>query len=910
MKTLLAAVIGATLALSAMESEAQERAERKVQVAIEQQTLADALNEWAKQTGLQLVSPSSEMLNTIVAPRVKGAFTARGALEELLKGTSLTYDWVSERGVAIRERSLVVPAGLQSVGVDVKAPSVSIARLSGDEPHERQFAASDQQGARRGEQAPSRGRLRNADNENIEELEEIVVTGTHIRGLKIGPSPVQILTREDIDRSGLTTTAQVLRSVAANFGGGIGLETRQSGVLTQHGGDNLGFASSPNLRGLGSDATLVLLNGHRLPVASQGFSSDISAIPVAIIDRIEVLKDGASAIYGSDAVAGVVNIVTKQKFEGLQTTLAGSGVTSGDKKDYQISQLVGNSWNSGGAFVSYSYDRQDSLDTSSRSFSEAAPEPSILTPLATSHSVYAAATQGISERLKVGADVLWANRRMEEDSAFDLGDIYVTSIDSRVDSLITTTSADYEFENAWHSNVTALVASDETRFDSAENAIFPASNVRYRGRNYSVEPRFDGPIVALPGGSARMAIGASYRLEEFRRSDNVDTDFDLDRTIGAVYAELFVPVYSEDNRRAALERLELTLSGRYERYSDFGSTSNPKVGVLWSPLAGLALRGTFATSFRAPLMAELQQGDARDLLFVFPDPLSPTGESLTLYRGGGNPDLDPQTAESFNLGITLDPDSVPGFQAELTYFHIEYKDRIQVPGDGAVQIQMEPETYRSFLTRDPSAELVNSLTIEPRFINGYGPFAPSDVALIADARRTNLSALDMDGIDLGARFTSTASSGVLNLILDASYFLHYEETLVAGQAPLSRRNTPYYPASLRVRAGTSWSTGPWSIGGFINYVNEYTDNRDPQNPVDIAAWPTVDVQIAYAPSAPERSIWGGAMFSLSILNLLDRDPPFVFNPNPSFSTACCQNYDAANASPLGRYVSLRLAKAW
>lgn len=908
MKTILSAAIGAMLALSAVKAGAQAKAaERKVEIAIEQQSLADALNEWAKQTGLQLVSQSSEKMNTTVPPRLKGEYTAQGALDELLKGTTLTYEWVSERAVAIREKPLVVPAALQTSGVDQKQATVPVARFSGEAWGERRVAASAQTSAGAVKAERKGGK---EDTDSLDAVEEIVVTGTHIRGLKVGPSPVQVLTREDIARSGFTTTTQVLRSVAANFGGGIGLETRQSGVLTQHGGQNLGFASSPNLRGLGSDATLVLLNGHRLPVASEGYSSDISAIPVAIIDRIEILKDGASAIYGSDAVAGVVNIITKREFETPQTTLVGSGVTSGDKKDIQASQLLGTRWNAGSAWGSYTYDRQDSLKTSSRKFSEGAPEPSVLTPSMSSHSIYAAAAHNISDGLRLSADALWGHKRNEEDSAFDFGEIYVTSIDSSVDSLIATARADFAFGNDWESAVTALFASDETRIDSAENLIFPASNVRYRGKNYSLEPKFDGPIATLPAGLMRMAVGGSYRYEEFRKDNNSNTGFDLDRKIGAAYAELFIPMYSSENRRYALEMLELTLSGRYEDYSDFGSSTNPKVGVLWSPLAGVALRATFARSFRAPLMAELQESDAGDLLFVFPDPLSPTGESLTLYRGGGNPNLDPQTAESFNFGITLDPESVPGFHAEITYFDIRYRDRIQAPGEGAVQIQLEPEVYGSFLTRNPSVELVNSLTSGPRFINAYGPFEPTDVVLIADARRTNLSTLNVDGIDLGARFTSSGSRGELALSLDASYFLHYEESLVAGQPGVVRRNTPYYPASLRLRTGANWSTGPWSLGGFFNYVNEYTDERDPLNPVTIDAWPTVDVQIAYAPATSRQSLREGAAISLSILNVFDREPPFVLNPNPAFSTACCQNYDAANASPLGRYVALRLTKAW
>src|SRR6202034_3416463 len=97
-----------------------------------------------------------------------------------------------------------------------------------------------------------------------------------------------------------------------------------------------------NLRGLGSNATLVLLDGHRLPDKGDGVSVDLSLIPLAIVDHIEVLADGASAIYGSDAIAGVINIITRHDFEGMESRAHYSGGPDG-KPTYQTNPLVGNS---------------------------------------------------------------------------------------------------------------------------------------------------------------------------------------------------------------------------------------------------------------------------------------------------------------------------------------------------------------------------------------------------------------------------------------------------------------------------------------------------------------------------------------------------------------------------------------
>ena len=147
------------------------------------------------------------------------------------------------------------------------------------------------------------------------ELATIVVTGSYIRRTDTEtPSPIQTISAEDIARSGKVSIADVIRSVSAD----------NSGSLTQNfSGALAGGASGISLRGLTLDATLVLLDGHRMapyPLADDGQRPfvDLSSLPMSIVDRVEVLKDGASAIYGSDAIAGVVNVILKHDFQGLQ----------------------------------------------------------------------------------------------------------------------------------------------------------------------------------------------------------------------------------------------------------------------------------------------------------------------------------------------------------------------------------------------------------------------------------------------------------------------------------------------------------------------------------------------------------------------------------------------------------------
>jgi iron complex outermembrane recepter protein len=159
--------------------------------------------------------------------------------------------------------------------------------------------------------------------EDAEEGNAIVVTGSRIRRDTFNSnSPIQVITRDDTTKAGFNSTSDVLQDVAVT-GGARQIDNTFGGFVVQ-GGPGVNTLS---LRGLGATRTLILLNGRRLgPSGTRGSvgATDLNALPNAIVDRIEVLKDGASSIYGSDAVAGVVNIITKSNTNGL--TLEG-GIT-------------------------------------------------------------------------------------------------------------------------------------------------------------------------------------------------------------------------------------------------------------------------------------------------------------------------------------------------------------------------------------------------------------------------------------------------------------------------------------------------------------------------------------------------------------------------------------------------------
>ncbi|PZU51249.1 MAG: hypothetical protein DI568_01220 [Sphingomonas sp.] len=199
---------------------------------------------------------------------------------------------------------------------------------------------------------------------------DIIVTGTNIRGGGVIGSATQTLTSEDIARAGRATLAEVMRDLPANFAGGVAKDDgNRGGQDSSSGGSNMTGGTGINLRGLGALSTLVLVNGRRVAVSGQfGDFVDVANIPAAAIERVEVLLDGASAVYGSDAVGGVVNIVLKRNVEGLHVQGRVGGFTQGGEMEYQGSVVWGKNWSSGNVTVGYEYNHRDNVVANDRGF--------------------------------------------------------------------------------------------------------------------------------------------------------------------------------------------------------------------------------------------------------------------------------------------------------------------------------------------------------------------------------------------------------------------------------------------------------------------------------------------------------------------------------------------------------------
>ena len=204
----------------------------------------------------------------------------------------------------------------------------------------------------------------------------VEVVGSNIKRVEgEGALPVEVLSRRDLDTQGVTTTAQLLDKISANQS--FGAVTNATGVGSSYQG-----LTAASLRGLGANRTLVLLNGRRIAAyaTSDGYGVDLNQIPISAIERVEILKDGASAIYGTDAIAGVINFVLRRDYTGAEVYGYYADTQQGGGREYQAT--VSGGWgdltkDKFNVFGMFSYFNNDALAASDRDFARTAYRPDL-----------------------------------------------------------------------------------------------------------------------------------------------------------------------------------------------------------------------------------------------------------------------------------------------------------------------------------------------------------------------------------------------------------------------------------------------------------------------------------------------------------------------------------------------------
>jgi outer membrane receptor protein involved in Fe transport len=419
-------------------------------------------------------------------------------------------------------------------------------------------------------------------------------------------------------------------------------------------------------------------------------------------------------------------------------------------------------------------------------------------------------------------------------------------------------------------------------------------------------------LVSLPAGPIQYAVGGQYRRETFGNSyfyPPTDNTFYPKRTVGAGYLELHIPIIGERDGGQGSPALELTAADRAEHYSDFGSTNNPQLGAIWKPLSDLAIRGTYGSSFKAPLLSQLDPVPSQ--VVALPGALltpAPAGDPNTLLVDGGNPDLNPEKATVWTAGLDFKPQEIPGLSATLTYYHIVFKDEITIASSNVSTLDIfvdEGTLGPQIVQRNPPASLIQQLISYPSYQNPLG-VNPASIGAIFDDRYLNLSTVKTSGLDFRLGYKTAVSRSQIDTGIDGTYIFKFDDQFSSSAPTVSILNTTYNPIDLHFRGHTIVTLGPLSVGAYLNFTNAYTNNYIVPSE-HVSSWTTADAVASY--QFPQTSGWThGTAVALSVTNLANRAPPYV---NSSYTTQGYGiTYDGVNANVLGRYFSLRLQKRW
>jgi outer membrane receptor protein involved in Fe transport len=645
---------------------------------------------------------------------------------------------------------------------------------------------------------------------------------------------------------------------------------------------------------------LTLINGRRLAQDTQYGAVDVSLVPLDAVDRIEVITDGASAVYGSDAVAGVVNLILKKDFNGAQSTASTARATQSGGFDRKFSQLLGTTWGGGGGLLVYEHDKLDAVFANQRDFTSTAYAPFTLLPPSSRDSVFATVHQDLSGASSLHFDALYTSRDSENVTSYP--DTYRSPAD--VEQFAGNLGFDVRLPGEWRGSLAGSWAEQRTDLSTFGPGGY-SSFEKLRGRNKSVEVDADGPLVSFGERTVRVALGAGYRSESFLDStpDAVLPTVDADRTVRYAFAEVAAPLVAP-GAHAGIERLELTASGRYEDYSAIGNKAVPKLGLVYAPTGELAFRAAWGKSFAAPTLYSLYRPTVAGI-FNFPDPGSTTGPTTrSLAVNGGNPALQPEQAITWTAGFDFHPEANPRLKWSTTYFEIRYSDRIDsIP---TVFTALQDATLSSLVTRLPTAEFVSQTVADARggFINASGqPYDPATILAFVDGRDVNLSRQKARGVDMLARYGMDARLVATEFFFNGSY-LKLEQRFTPDSAESTLSGTSFYPPKFRARAGVEWTLGEWSLVTAINHTGSATNTFQLDRP-HVDSWTTLDAQIMFRSGVAEGWL-EGIKASLALQNAFDRDPPYVlFDTNRQGI-----HYDPVNASPMGRYVTLTLSKTW
>ena len=855
------------------------------------------------------------------------------------------------------------------------------------------------------------------DPEATARLERVEITGSSIKRVDAETAlPVQIIKREEIVRSGVTTAAELLGQVSANSAA-LTDGTSFSDIAGQRG------FNGANLRGIGVSSTLILLNGRRLAnFASPGGNAgvDLNSIPAAAIDRVEVLKDGASAIYGSDAIGGVINFITRRDYRGIDASAYASGTQHGGAAkniftlsggagdlaadrynvfgvlDYQdakslrstqrdwigsayqpdINLDVGSSntfpanvratrasgsatgprYNPAapncnppatvyapGSFVGsraclydYMHDTeifpaskrlsfmgrgQFALDAQNTLFAEVLHADTKtqyrISPLTVTNLNYPAngpfyptafaAANGLSGPLRVNMRLSEAGGRTNDVKAiadrvllgakgaaagWDYDGALNYSVNRVTDAYVDGYVQTAPFDTAFLSGVINPFGPSGAAGSAALQAAKINDDARQsRGKTMSADVKASRSLFAMAGGDAAVAVGAELRRETLSftpsallaagqiRGDGPAVAFEGGRTVAAAFTEFNLPI---------LKTLEAQLAVRYDHYSDFGGTTNPKVGLRWTPLAQLVVRGSYGRGFRAPSLADLyspsRTGQTNG---IYDDPLGCVNNGQVDntdnpdYCGiqpdklvGGSSNLKPEKSKQYTAGLVFEASR--DFSASLDYWRIEKSNGIVSP-EGVYFT--DPAGNAAYINRGPT---------DPTL-----PGIPGPITSI-DSRLRNIGSLKTSGLDLGVDWKLPANEiARLGIAATATYVIDYKTRADAGASEVSGVGVfanDQVVQRWRYHLAFNLDRGPWSATLLQTFYSGYRDQNSNPDGSDrhVGSYSLWDLTAGLEVTQALRLRAG-------VRNLFDTHPP---RSNQVYSFLA--GYDPSYTDPRGR----------
>lgn len=425
---------------------------------------------------------------------------------------------------------------------------------------------------------------------------------------------------------------------------------------------------------------------------------------------------------------------------------------------------------------------------------------------------------------------------------------------------------------------------------------------RGRSRLFSVDASANGTLFEMPAGPVKAAVGAEFRRETVSdvpsgvavaTSTNPEpilgfssTSAEAKRNSWAIYAEAYVPL---------ADGLDLQLAGRYDWYQGFGGAFNPKVAARWAPTKWLSFRGNFATSFRAPSLA---QSGAGVLLSSYTvrcaiTPQACNGSSTAngqalLSEDVGNANLNAEKATSFGGGVMIEPNR--DISLRLDYWNIRHRNLVGIDRDDFIRRALAgefPRVGQGLLpTGSPGVEV-----------------AASGFVTDAHFQLSNLGYQQVDGIDASyTHYLPETSVGKFSVLFDATYYLRFNRK-PSTSAPEVRLAGSYLYPRLYATGKVRWRNGPASASITGRYTGGYRDDPAPRTLtalgipagtiVDVKSYLTFDLNFSY-------DIAKNSTVQLNVRNLFDRDPPMVLGSSA--------NVDLFNHDLIGRFITVRFTQ--